>query len=434
MKKKLQIKKALMLFLLNLLCLLILYGCGSVKIGTQTVDVNATKVSITDATFDDYEVLKKLSRLSELDLSALSLSAGQYEQIAAQVADNVSILWNVPLGEEQYPNTSELLYLSEPQLPQAIEVLSYFSNLKSVTVEPCDLSEDLCRFIEEVHKQYPDAEVHCSSQIGGVVLDSETEKVVLNKVKLKDSDIIRLAIRAFPNIKVYEMCGCGLSNEVMGQLREDYPDITFIWTIKFDRFSVRTDAVAFSTYEYNIYRNVTEETFRPLFTYCTELRALDIGHHGVADLSGIANLKKLQVLILADNYITDISPLAELHELNYLEVDANRVTDVTPLTKLEHLENLSMNVNNCLKNILNLLDCKNLKSLYMVATNMKGKELDALIKGLPEECVFQYNYSSPYFHPISDEPKSRKIKKAFSDWQNVAEFDVNTPEIYVLKQ
>lgn len=432
MKSMLSMKKASVLVLFSLLCLLLLAGCGGVKIGNQTVDADATAVSVTDASFDDYAVLKKLTKLSELDLRALSLSVGQYEQIASQVADDVRIFWNVPLGEEQYPNTSQSLQLSSSQLSQAVEVLPYFTDLKTVTIEPCDLSEELCRAVEAVRGQFPDAQVHAGSQIGGVTFDDETEKVVLNKIKLADSDVIRLAIRAFPNIKTYEMCECGLSDDVMGKLREDYPEITFIWVVKFDRFSVRTDAVVFSSLEYDVYRNITEETFQPLFRYCTELRALDIGHHGIKDISGLANLKKLQALILTDNYISDISPLAQLPELRYIEINWNDIADVTPFTQIENIENISMSSNHHLKNILNLTNCKNLKSLYLFGTNVKGKELDALIKGLPEGCIFQYDFNR--HHNIRSERRGRKVKEAFWDWEKVESFDFDTDSVYTMKK
>ena len=432
-----QIKKVSVLLGMLLGCLLFFCACGGgkdsgVKIGDRTFDADTTAVSITDAAFDDYAALSQLTRLSVLNLTALPLTPEKYEQISAQVGEDVTILWNVPLGEKQVPCTADALHLTESQLAQAAEALPYFTDLKSVTVEPCALSEDLCRVAETVRERFPDAQVKAGSQIAGVAVDTETEKVVLNKIKLSDSDIIRLAVRAFPNIKTYEMCQCGLSDDVMGKLREDFPDITFIWTVEFDRFSVRTDAVVFSTLEYEIFRNMTEETFRPLFTYCTELRALDIGHHGIKDLSGLANLKKLQVLILTDNPVSDISPLAELKDLKYLEINRSEVTDVTPLTKID-IEMLSLNENRHLQNIPELVKCQKLEGLFLFLTNMKKDEANTLLKGLPDGCYFNYGPSTPDFHTIFFEKKGIKVREAFRNWKNVESFDYNTKNMYVLK-
>ena len=259
------------------------------------------------------------------------------------------------------------------------------------------------------------------------------EEVNLNHIAIDDAAVIRRAIEVFPNLKTFEMCYCGLSNEVMGQLREEYPDVTFIWVIEFERFAVRTDAKAFSTLEYKTIRSNTEETFRPLFLYCTELRALDLGHHGIVDLSEITHLKKLQVLILADNCIKDVSPLAALPELNYIELFQNQIEDISPLSQLQNLEDLNLCYNSHLQNAAELAKCGNLKRLHIAHCNLKADEYTALVQGLPKDCKVNITSYESTGEGWRETTKVQKIREAFYWWKSVREFDINSEKIYQLE-
>jgi Leucine-rich repeat (LRR) protein len=186
---------------------------------------------------------------------------------------------------------------------------------------------------------------------------------------------------------------------------------------------VRTDAQSFSTLVNigeSFYGN--EETFAPLFKYCTELRALDLGHHQIANISGIANLTKLQTLILADNKIVDISPLAELKDLNYVELFFNKITDVSPLTKLENLEDLNLCYNPGITNATELTKCKKLNRLYISNCRLSYNEISTLKNGLPENCEFNSWVQNAVYQGWRTNTKNAAIRKAFSNWQNVKEY------------
>ena len=58
---------------------------------------------------------------------------------------------------------------------------------------------------------------------------------------------------------------------------------------------------------------------------------------GIADLDGIEQLTRLEVLDLYGNEIRDLTPLAGLRRLRYLDLGGNRVEDVSPLASLKGL-------------------------------------------------------------------------------------------------
>lgn len=71
--------------------------------------------------------------------------------------------------------------------------------------------------------------------------------------------------------------------------------------------------------------------------------ACDMGN--IKDLSGIENLKNLEVLALFKGQISDVEPLASLSKLKVLWIMENSVTDISPLANLTNLENLDLHGN-----------------------------------------------------------------------------------------
>lgn len=426
-----QMKKGIVLGLLILAFVLLCAGCDSpfkpkdVTIGGVSYDISTTDFVVTRSDFNDYEGLQQLESLKVLDLTALDLTGEAYDAIAARVSDQVKILWSVPLGEKKIPNTQTDWQVSPEELVELVKNLNYFPPITSLSIEEeCPLTEDVASSMQTLRDTYPELTVQCHSQVYKVAIDTSTEKLVLNNISIKDVDPLRLAIRIFPNIKTYEMCECGLSDDVMGGLREEYPDVTFIWVVHFGRFSVRTDAQVFSTWEFKVAPEYTEKTFSPLFRYCTELRALDLGHHGIGDISEIANLKKLQALDLTDNEIKDISPLAELKDLRYLVLFDNKVKDFAPLENNQNLEDINIIFNKRIKNVTVATKLPHLKRLFIAYCLVSDEEKDIIQKGIPKDCEFakkDYGYGT-YSSGWRWNERVTALRYAFGHWKKVKEF------------
>ena len=68
------------------------------------------------------------------------------------------------------------------------------------------------------------------------------------------------------------------------------------------------------------------------------LVSLTAKERGIADLEGIEQLTRLEVLDLYGNEIRDLSPLSGLTRLRYLDLGSNRVEDVSALASLRNLQ------------------------------------------------------------------------------------------------
>ena len=72
---------------------------------------------------------------------------------------------------------------------------------------------------------------------------------------------------------------------------------------------------------------------------------LELVSGAIADLSGIAALENLEVLVLVDHHLVDIAPLAGLKKLRALDLANNQIVDIAPLSSLSALIFLSLTSN-----------------------------------------------------------------------------------------
>ena len=164
-------------------------------------------------------------------------------------------------------------------------------------------------------------------------------------------------LRKFPNLKKVDMFATDMYRTRINEIKSEFPDIEFGWTIRISEHSVRTDQTAFSTLHNNKSDPHRSADFSVL-RYCTKLLALDIGHNLVEDVSFLHYLPQLRVLILACNInLRDITPLRELTELEYLELFKNDIHDISPLAGLTQLRDLNICFNR-------VQDYEPLKGLY----------------------------------------------------------------------
>ena len=144
-----------------------------------------------------------------------------------------------------------------------------------------------------------------------------------------------------PALKRVDMFETQLTAADMDMLATRYPDIFFGWTIRIKEHTIRTDATAFSTLHNNKSPQHTSQDFEPI-KYCKYLKALDLGHNAITDISFIKDLTEIRVLILAINKIEDISVLASLPNLEYVELFKNKIRDISALSGMKNVLDLNI--------------------------------------------------------------------------------------------
>ncbi len=178
-------------------------------------------------------------------------------------------------------------------------------------------------------------------------VDAEYIDLEKDTVPKNDTAAFIAFLRKFPNLKKVDMYSTHIGLERIEQLYAAFPDVEFGLTMVFgtDKHLLRTDATAFSTLHGLPGTYEHEAKVFSILKYCKNLRALDLGHNLIDDLSFLYDLPKLRVLIVAKNRLTDITPVAGLKDLEYLEIFGNNITDLSPLAGLPHLIDINMTGN-----------------------------------------------------------------------------------------
>ncbi|MBR1607778.1 MAG: hypothetical protein IJ664_08695 [Clostridia bacterium] len=197
--------------------------------------------------------------------------------------------------------------------------------------------------------------------IEGVYYDRGAETLDLTGVRITRADLLKQALCSMPNLTYVDLTDCGLSDELLGEFRELMAPwgVKIVWTLRLGKsgYSLRTDDWVFSTRHSSKDPRLEDDEVAPL-RYATELRALDLGHNWITDVSFLEPMKELRVAILSDNRFTDLSCL-QGKPLEYLEIFNTRVSD---LSFLEGCDTL-MDLNICMTRVYDLSPLYHLKNL-----------------------------------------------------------------------
>ena len=228
-----------------------------------------------------------------------------------------------------------------------------------------------------------------------VSFPADAEYIDFGSVRVTDWESLPAFLRRFPNLKRVDMFESPIAARRANALHDACPDIKFGWTLRITSYDhhehrVRTDATAFSTLHNNRTTEHTDEELSVL-RFCTELRALDIGHNAATNVDFLYELPELRVLIIALNRITDITPVASLTHLEYLEMFRNRVQDLSPLSKLTTLKDLNI----CYNSITNVKPLYGLKGLERLWLNHAAFYRDGSPADLPKNRVQRLREALP---------------------------------------
>ena len=220
----------------------------------------------------------------------------------------------------------------------------------------------------------------------GITVAADATAIDFGDVRVTDvAELVRM-LDAMPQLETVDMYRSRLDKADMDMLFNRYPQITFGWTFKVGDHEVRTDITAFSTLHGTCPDPSHNEKQFQWLKFCKGLKAIDVGHNSVTDISWLTNFPELKVLIIAINRVEDITPLAQLTELEYIELFTNRFSDLTPLKGLTKLRDLNIK-NTKVRDITPLMEMPWLERLWLGTGYMKNvpeEQVRMLSEALPD--------------------------------------------------
>ncbi len=276
----------------------------------------------------------------------------------------------------------DLSWIDPGELSAAADDIARLEYLREINL----IDEDGTRFdldsLVQLQNSLPGAVIHCSFDLFGKTVSSEDEEIIYEKVNIGNEgvDRIRAALPLLRSCSRLVLSNCGIDNEVMAELRDDYPDKKIVWRIVVHGYGHMTDIERIRT-------NLLDNDDAELLKYFTDVKYIDMGHRKkVTNWEFLRYMPHLQVLIVS---ITDFSDkdlwyLTECHELEYLEMASCHVTDLTPLAQCTSLEHLCIGALPGVTDISPLYGLTNLKRLRISQDNVPQEQKDEITLLLPD--------------------------------------------------
>lgn len=312
-------------------------GCTirwSVPLPDGYVDSGITELELDTLTEEDLEVFPYLPQLTAV--SAKHLSTDSLIDQMQRRFPQISFSYHLKLCGKHYPHTVTALDVSDPAVEELMAKLPYLPNLTTVHLTGrIPANEDMITLIQA----HPQITFVFDFEVFGVATNSTAEFLDLSNIPFSDTAQIDAIMPLFYHLTKVDMIHCGIPNEEMGALNDRYPDTLFVWTVKLHRKEFRTDITELIPVKHDVW--ITDPDC-PNLRYFTELVALDLGHMHIHTCDFVAYMPDLKYLVLADSPVSDLTPLTGLENLIFLELFLCPIKDYTPLTTLTALEDLNI--------------------------------------------------------------------------------------------
>lgn len=358
-----------------------------VMIGGTAYPQDTTALTLADGEYDYTELIGNLTYLPQvtaLELPRTTLTPGELADLA-EAYPGVAVTYSVMLFEEelrQDVTVLDLSWLSPEQVADAAAALTRLPALTELQLMREDGTSALAvSDVKMLMDAVPGATVYYTFKLFGKTVSTTDERIEFDRVTIKNSGVaqIRAALDILPNCTYLLMDQCGVDNETMAQLRDDYPDTKVVWRISYAGRSCLTDVTVF-----RCVGDLTNGNSKNL-KYCTDIQYLDIGHcFNLSDLSFVSYMPDLKVAIVVDCCTTSLEPFAACTNLEYLEiVNCNGVKDLSPLANCVNLKGLNMSYVFSVEDLSPLYGLQNLERLFMGRNDFSEETIAEARAALP---------------------------------------------------
>lgn len=368
-----------------------------VAVGDQRIPHNAQSLEI-DANSCDYDQLlqnlKYLPDVAALSLPETSLTATQMEELR-QVYPNIQLTYSLRLGDTVYTDDAveaDASWLLPEQIPGFLDQITLLPGIETLNLMSAEGASNLSLTdVKLLQDALPQVFFQYSFDLFGKIVSTSDEVIEYDEVPIgnEGEERIRQALDILTNCTYFKLDDCGLSNEVMASIREDYPNVKVVWRVRIEPFSMLTDETMLRLTFHMNDGNVAD------LKYLNDVTYLDMGHNDtLTDISFIQYMPKLQCVILSGAPITDISYFAECKDLVWLELCfCSRVEDLSPLSELTNLKYL--NVSHSMVSDLSPLKNVPLERLNCMNSRLTWETEDAFVKSHPD-CLSVFKGKQPY--------------------------------------
>ena len=371
----------------------------TVNFGDCSVSNGETEATLAGGSFEAgllLENLKYLPRLQKLTLQDAALTGDEMTALQAAYPELILEYTVDVLGNVCGPETTELdlSAMTSAQVEEAAGKLSMLTGLQSVTLNN-GLSFDDVKMLQDA---CPETVFRYSFTLFGKAVSTADREIVFKGQTIGNEGEaeLRKALPILRDCERFVLDNCGLDNEVLAQLREDFRDTTkVIWRVFFGvngKYSTLTDDDTIRA----VY-NVTDDTCGPM-KYLEDVKYMDIGHNDkLSDLSFIGYMPKLEVLIASECGVKSLEGFDNCKNLTWLELAyCYSLENIDALAGCDGLKYLNISYSKVKS--FEPLDGLKLERFVYLKPKASTEEQNTFISIHPKsECITVfYGYSMPY--------------------------------------
>lgn len=362
-------------------------------LGNLTLSNSEKQAKLDNGSYDADTLTKQLKYLPNLTALELPRTNLTMEEVTAlrETYPKVEIHYTVDLlGTEYDPAATEatLTGLNADNLEKATAKMRLLPALTDVTLPDSLTMQEVKGLME----QFPEIDFLYSFNLFGKVLTTADERVEYLDAVIgnQGEDQIRAALDIMPNCTYFKLENCGLDNEVLASIRDDYPDTKIVWRVSFGgQYSLLTDETTLRTV-YGV-----ENSHGQYLKYCTGLKYIDMGHNTtLTDISFIEYMPDLEIVILSGSSITNVDAFANCKKLEWLELaNCYALEDISALKNCESLRFLNI----CFSKVTDLSPIEDLPLERFLYLNPRiDKETQAAFEESHPDCWVRFTGSDPY--------------------------------------
>ena len=369
----------------------------SVSTGAKEVDPRVEELSLNQGDYTYEGLLQNLQYLHQLKKLHISHVAFSREQMDALTAayPQLELTYSVMLFSQEYVSDTEeldLSFLTKDQVSEAVRGLSLLPGLTFVELMNNGSSQLDMGDVKLLVEAAPSANFHYTFTLFGKTISTNDEEVEFkgHSIGNEGEPQLREALAIMTGCKSFRLIDCGIDNEVLAKLREDYPRTKVVWKIKFGKYSAMTDTDTIRA----VY-NVFDDTCFNL-RYCNEVKYMDLGHNDtLTDFSFIGFMPDLEILIISGSAVSDLSGFENCKKLEFLEMaSCLKLKDLSPLAGCDSLKQL--NISYTKVGDLTPLDGLPLERFMSIHTPVSTKE-QKIFREIHPDCWTTFYYGSQPF-------------------------------------
>lgn len=318
----------------------------TVSLGKTEVDPNVTALRLPEGSYDYdtlLENLRYLDRIDSLSLPATELTSEQVDALR-EAAPGMHIVCTVIVdGVELDSQTTELDLsgMDAAQVAALSEKLRFLPELSKISLmDENGRSKLSIADVKALTAAAPNAVIDYSFELFGKILNTADETVAFENVQIgnEGEQAIRDALDILTNCTYFKLDDCGIDNEILASIRDDYPDTEVVWRVHVWERSWLTDTEVLRA----VY-HVDDTNSEPL-KYLTKVKYIDMGHNTeMVDISFVATMPDLEMVIFSGAPIVDLAPLASCPKLEFLELAwCGLLKDISPLSACKNLKFINL--------------------------------------------------------------------------------------------